>query len=305
MILTGRVGPEQAALRLDDGAKELFPQLSKGEIRRIIDLGGCAVNQVMVRVASRSLRDGDELAIGVMEPERFVEVRYTRADLLYEDRSYLAVNKASGINSQRTPYQFKGTVEYAIGQYLKEQGSAEPARVIHRLDRGTSGVMFFPKTKAAATFIADRLKNGEVEKVYWAIVTDLPEEESWQVDAPIGKLNKFRYGVTIPGRASVTDFRVIATAGKNALLEAQPKTGRTHQIRVHLTHCSLPILGDQPYGGAVASRMMLHCRRMSFLDQGEKTVTASAPPDEQFRRACVELGLVLPEKESAPHSQDA
>ena len=300
MILTARVGEEQAALRLDDGAKELFPQLSKGEIRRIIDLGGCAVNQVMVRVASRQLRAGDELALGVMEAERFIDVRYGKADLLYEDRSYLAVNKAPGINSQRTPYQFKGTVEYAVSLYLKELGSLEPARVIHRLDRGTSGVMFFPKTKAAATWISDRLKAGEVEKIYWAIVTDLPEEEAWTVDAPIGKLNKFRYGVTVPGRPSLTEFRVIATAGTFALVEARPKTGRTHQIRVHLTHTGLPILGDQPYGGAPAPRMMLHCRRMSFRDQGDKTVSATAQPDELFARACAELGLELPQEESSP-----
>lgn len=295
MILTAKCGPEQAAMRLDDAARELFPKLSKGEIRRVIDLGGCAVNQVMVRVASRQVREGDEIIIGVMEQERFVEVRYRREDLLYEDRSYLAINKAPGINSQRTPYQLKGTVEYAVGQYLKEEGSLEPARVIHRLDRGTSGVMFFPKTKAAATFIADRLKNGEVEKVYWAVVTDLPEEEAWSVDAPIGKLNKFRYGVMLPGKPSLTGFRVLATAGRNTLLEARPKTGRTHQIRVHLTHCGLPILGDQPYGGAPAGRMMLHCRSMSFLDRGDKLVSATAPVDEAFAAACAELGLELPQ----------
>lgn len=300
MILVARAGEEQAALRLDDGARELFPQLSKGEIRRIIDLGGCAVNQVMVRVASRQLRAGDEIAIGVMEQERFVDVRYGKGDLLYEDRSYLAVNKAAGINSQRTPYQFKGTVEYAVGQYLKGEGSDEPARVIHRLDRGTSGVMFFPKTKAAATWISDRLKAGEVEKVYWAIVTDLPDEESWRVDAPIGKQSKFRYGVMLPGKPSLTDFRVIATAGRAALIEAKPKTGRTHQIRVHLTHCGLPILGDQPYGGAPAERMMLHCRTMSFLDQGEKLISATAPPDAPFTGACAELGLALPPEEPSP-----
>ena len=296
MILIARAGEEQASLRLDDGARELFPQLSKGEIRRIIDLGGCAVNQVMVRVASRQLKAGDEIAIGVMEQERFVDVRYSREDLLYEDRSYLAVNKASGINSQRTPYQFKGTAEYAVGQYLKEEGSSEPARVIHRLDRGTSGVMFFPKTKAAATWISDRLKAGEVEKVYWAIVTDLPEEESWTVDAPIGKQSKFRYGVMLPGKPSLTEFRVIASTGEGALIEARPKTGRTHQIRVHLTHGGLPILGDQPYGGAPAERMMLHCRTMSFIDRGEKLIQATAPVDGQFAAACRELGLALPQE---------
>jgi len=300
MILTARAGDEQAGLRLDDAARQLFPRLSKGEIRRVIDLGGCAVNQVMVRVASRPVRSGDEIIIGVMEAERFVDVHYGKSDLLFEDRSYLAVNKAAGINSQRTPYQLKGTVEYAIGQYLKETGSTEPARVIHRLDRGTSGVMFFPKTKAAATWIADRLKAGEVEKIYWAVIGDLPEEKAWIVDAPIGKLNKFRYGVMLPGKPSLTGFRVLTTSGRYALVEARPKTGRTHQIRVHLTHGGLPIVGDESYGGQPAARMLLHCRRMSFLDRGGKLIHATAPPDETFNSICRKLGLELPPEPSLP-----
>ena len=147
MILSSFVVSDQSGLRLDDAAKAIFPQLSKTQIRRIIDLGGCAVNQTMVRVASREVRRGDEIIIGVMEAERFVDVRLVKEELLYEDSNYLALNKASGINSQRTPYQLKGTAEYAVAMYLKEQGSNEPARVIHRLDRGTSGVMFFPRHK--------------------------------------------------------------------------------------------------------------------------------------------------------------
>jgi RluA family pseudouridine synthase len=294
MILIGRVTGQQASLRLDDGVKELFPQLSKGEIRRVIDLGGCAVNQTMVRVASRSLREGDEIALGVMEPERFVEVKLSQTELLYEDGNFLALNKASGINSQRTPYQLKGTVEYAVALYLKEQGSNEPARVIHRLDRGTSGVMFFPKHKQAATYISDQLKEGLVEKVYWAVVSDLPEEAEWTVDAPIGKLNKFRYGVTLPGKPSVTEFRVISTAGSHALVEAKPLTGRTHQIRVHLTHCGLPIVGDLPYGGAQAERMLLHCRSMTFRDRKGELIRAEAPVDDSFLRIVSACGLSIP-----------
>jgi RluA family pseudouridine synthase len=295
MILNSFVGSGQDKLRLDDAAKAIFPQLSKTQIRRIIDLGGCAVNQVMVRVASRELRQGDEIILGVMEPERFVDFRLAKNELLYEDSNYLALNKASGINSQRTPYQLKGTVEYAVSLYLKESGSAEPARVIHRLDRGTSGVMFFPKNKPAATYIASELKESRVEKVYWAIVSDLPEEQQWSVDAPIGKLNKFRYGVTLPGKPSVTGFRVISTSGRYALIEARPVTGRTHQIRVHLTHCGLPIVGDAPYGGAPAERMMLHCRSMSFQGSRGEPIHATAPLDETFTKFCNKIDLILPE----------
>jgi len=295
MILTARTDQKCTGLRLDDAAKELFPQLSKSQIRRIIDLGGCAVNQVMVRVASRELSAGDEIIVGVMEPERFVDFRINPEYLLYDDRNFLAFNKPSGINSQRTPYQLKGTAEYAVALYLKEQANNEPARVIHRLDRGTSGVMFFPKNKQAATWISDQLKNSRVEKVYWAVVTEAPEEESWRVDAPIGKLNKFRYGVTIPGKPSVTDFRVLATGAGAVLIEARPLTGRTHQIRVHLAHSGLPIVGDEPYGGAPAERMYLHCRSMAFKDRNGGSIRASAPLDDSFRRMAAAYRLTLPE----------
>jgi RluA family pseudouridine synthase len=295
MILTARIDQESAGLRLDDAARALFPQLSKTQIRRIIDLGGCAVNQVMVRVASREMSSNDEIILGVMEPERFVEVKLSKDELLYEDRNFLALNKAPGINSQRTPYQFKGTVEYAVSQYLREAGSKEPARVIHRLDRGTSGVMFFPKNKQAATFISDQLKNSRVEKVYWAIVTDIPDEERWRIDAPIGKLNKFRYGVTMPGKPSITEFRVLASGAGATLIEARPLTGRTHQIRVHLTHSGLPIAGDTPYGGAPAERMFLHCRSMAFLGRNGETISAIAPLDDSFRRMAAACRLALPE----------
>jgi 23S rRNA-/tRNA-specific pseudouridylate synthase len=116
----------------------------------------------------------------------------------------------------------------------------------------------------------------------------------WSVDAPVGKLNKFRYGVTLPGKPSVTDFRVLSAAGRYALIEARPLTGRTHQIRVHLTHSRLPIIGDGPYGGAPAERMMLHCRSMSFFGRKKEPIRAEAPVDEAFQRLAVACGLELP-----------
>ena len=294
MIFSAVVRDEQAGMRLDDAAKELFPQLSKGEIRKIIDWGGCTVSQTMVRVASRILRAGDEIALGVMEPERRVELAYAKDDILFEDTEYLAVNKGAGLNSQRTPYQLKGTVEYAVSLYLREQGSKEPARVIHRLDRGTSGVMFFPKNKPAATYLAGLFKEGKVGKVYWALVSGIVDEESWEVDAPIAKLNKFRYGVALPGKPALTRFRVLARSGGATLVEARPLTGRTHQIRVHLTHKGVPIIGDPPYGGSPASRMMLHCRTMCFTARGGRSVTATAPPDPAFLAICAKEGIAVP-----------
>lgn len=294
MILKGVAGPEQAGMRLDDGAKALFPELSKTRIRKIIDWGGCAVSQVMVRVASRSLREGEEVALGLLEPERCVEYLLTGDEILYEDQEYLAVNKPVGVNSQRTSYQLKGTMEYAVDVCLKSRGIREPARVIHRLDRGTSGVMFFPKTGRPATHISYLLKHGGVEKVYWALVAGYPDEEEWTVDAPIAKLSKFRYGTALPGKPAKTLFRVIARGGGATLLECRPLTGRTHQIRVHLLHSGFPIIGDTTYDGEHAQRMMLHCRSMAFRTRDGRPVAATAPVDAAFGRICGDYGITLP-----------
>ncbi|HBG05351.1 MAG: pseudouridine synthase [Geobacteraceae bacterium GWC2_58_44] len=285
MILVARVDAEQAGMRLDDGAKAIFPQFSKGEIRRMIDWGGCNISQTLVRVASRTLREGDEIALGVMEAERCIELFFTREELLYEDKDYIAVCKAAGYNSQRTPYQLKGTVEYAVECYMKSIGLKDPARVVHRLDRGTSGVMFFPKHKQAATLISDLLKNGMVEKTYWALISGSPDESQWKVDKPIGKVSKFKYGVALNGKPARTLFAVLGEGGGVTAIEAKPLTGRTHQIRVHLTHSGFPIIGDESYGGAPAPRMMLHCRSMRFTAAKGKIIEAVAPTDAPFSEA--------------------
>lgn len=278
-------------MRLDEGAALLFPDLSRSRIRKIIDLGGCAVNGVMCRVASRSLKQGDTVTVGVMEPGRFRELAWGREDILYEDADVLAVRKPAGFSSQRTPYQLKGTVEYAVGAYLKVQGIDGPVRIVHRLDRGTSGVMLFPKNRAAAALLSDQLKEGRVGKLYLALVSGTPETECWQVDAPIAKVASARYGVARPGKEAQTAFRVRAQGDNAALVEARPFTGRTHQIRVHLAHCGLPIVGDATYGGAKAPRLLLHCCSMTFLDREGNAVTVSAPPNGEFLGICNAFGI--------------
>ena len=293
MILKAIAGPGQAGMRLDDAARVLFPELSKTRIRKIIDWGGCAVSQVMVRVASRFMQEGEEISIGLLETERCVEYSLGVEDVIFEDNEYLAVNKPAGLNSQRTSYQLKGTVEYPVGVYFKEKGIKEPVRVIHRLDKGTSGCMFFPKAARAATHISYLLKTGGVEKIYWALVSGLPEKDEWREDAPMANMNKFSYGVAVPGKEACTVFRVIARGAGVALIEARPLTGRTHQIRVHLTHVGFPVIGDATYGGDHAPRMMLHCRSMGFKGRSGKPLAGVAPVDADFIDVCKEYEIVV------------
>lgn len=282
MILRKTVTQEQHGSRLDDAVAALCAGVSKSEARRIIDRGGCTVNVALVRVASRSVKAGDTIELGIMESGRFEELLLPPEALLYEDSELIAVNKPAGINSQRTPYQLKGTLEYWVSEYFKQQGSAEPARVVHRLDRGTSGAMLFPKNRPAAAWLSKQFQDGLVDKFYLALVSGTPTQTEWRVDAPIGKVGAARYGVMAEGKAAATEFRVLAAGGGLALLEARPLTGRTHQIRVHLESVGLPILGDTTYGGAQAGRMMLHCSAMALNTAGKKALRVEAPLAGEF-----------------------
>ena len=292
MIRKGTISGENGGRRLDDAVALLFDAISKSEARRIIDRGGCAVNSSMVRVASRTVKAGDIIEVGIMETGRFRELVLLPESLLYEDENLIAVNKPAGVNTQRTPYQLKGTLEYWVSEYFRQQGISEPARVIHRLDRGTSGVMLFPKQKKAAAWLSKRFHDGLVEKRYLALVNGRPERDVWTVDGAIGKIGTSRYGVMPEGRSALTEFSLLVTSGEYSLLEARPLTGRTHQIRVHLESSGLPIVGDSTYGGEPATRMMLHCADLSFKDEHGAEICVKATLDGAFDALMREKGLL-------------
>jgi 23S rRNA pseudouridine1911/1915/1917 synthase len=294
MILRKTVTAGQTACRLDEAVSILFESISKSEARRIIDRGGCAVNSSMVRVASRNVKAGDTIEIGVMEAGRFRELVLPPESLLYEDGELIAVNKPAGVNTQRTPYQLKGTLEYWVSEYFRQQGSCEPSRVIHRLDRGTSGVMLFPKHKRAAAWLSARFHDNLVEKCYWALVSGRPQEAAWTMDGAIGKVGSARYGIMTGGRSAVTAFRLLASSDGCSLVEARPLTGRTHQIRIHLESSGMPIVGDATYGGESALRMMLHCASLIFKDELGREIFITAPLDNAFEGLMNENGLTIP-----------
>ena len=291
MIFKKTIGAGLAGRRLDEALPALFEALSRSEARRIIDRGGCAVNSAMVRVASRQVREGDVIEVGVMETGRFRELVLPPDSLLYEDDDLIAVNKPAGVNSQRTPYQLKGTLEYWVAEYFRQQGINEPARVIHRLDRGTSGVMLFPKQKQAAARLSSFFHDGLVEKRYLALVCGRSAQESWAVDGAIGKVASARYGIMAGGRSALTNFHRLACTDDYSLVEAVPLTGRTHQIRVHLESSGLPIVGDATYGGEPAVRMMLHCASLAFKNGKGVAICVNAPLDEAFQGFMREKGF--------------
>jgi RluA family pseudouridine synthase len=285
MIVNRTIPVELAGHRLDDALARLA-NISKAEARRVIDRGGCAVNQTMVRVASRGVKAHELLIVGLMQAGEFNDLVLGAEAIVYQDQDLLAVSKPSGIASQRTPYQLKGTLEYWVAEEFGRQGVREPVRVIHRLDRGTSGVMLFPKHRQAAAYLSDLFKQGTIRKRYLALVTGVPSAHAWEENGPIGKQASSRYAVMSEGRAARTLLRCLATADGQTLIEARPLTGRTHQIRVHLAAAGLPIVGDTTYGGAAASRLLLHCSGLEFVGRDGRPLHLVSPPTADFVALC-------------------
>ena len=291
MIFRKTVTNDTADKRLDEVVSLLCENVSRSEARRIIDRGGCALNGTMVRVASRVAKAKDIIEVGVMEPGRFQNLQLSDEAILLEDIELVAVNKPAGVNTQRTPYQLKGTMEYWIAEYFRRHGINETVRVIHRLDRGTSGTMLFPKSKRAAAKLSGLFHDGLVTKRYLALTCGVPPAKPWAVNGAIGKIGVGRYGVFTGGRPARTLFRSLAHAGKYSLVEATPLTGRTHQIRVHLAASGLPIVGDLVYGGEAADRMMLHSAILKFGYDADSIKCAVAPLDAAFEACLREKGF--------------
>lgn len=215
-------------------------------------------------------------------------------DILHEDQSLLIVNKPAGIPVHAGP---KGgpNMEQAVAA-LYDPRKRAPS-LAHRLDRDTSGCLVFGKTVPALRRMQHIFETRQVTKTYWAITQGVPAEDEGQIDAPLAKKandpRSWWMEVRADGQTAQTNYKVLARTPDRALVECQPLTGRTHQIRVHLAHIGCPIVGDPIYGpkGGVYSPLLLHARAITLPFEGKTPIHVEAAPPAVFQDAMKAITL--------------
>lgn len=291
------VGEESAAQRIDNFLLRRLKGVPKSHVYRVLRSGEVRVNSGRVKPDYR-LREGDRVRVPPVRVSQSVKATPRLLDLpvLHEDAALLVVDKPSGVAVHGGSGVSFGVIE-SLRTARPQAGVLELA---HRLDRDTSGLLIIAKKRSALIELHRMLREGEVDKQYFAIVKGVPAKKSFDIRESLHKHvtagGERRVSVTGEGRPSVTKVRLVAKSDRLSLLQLGLLTGRTHQIRVHLAHVGHPVLGDDKYGDfelnrALArqgvKRLMLHAHRLAFdhpVDRKAMRLQSPLPPD--MRRFC-------------------
>ena len=250
------------------------------------------------------VKEGETIKISLPPPSPPLEVEYIPIRIIYQDSCLAVIDKPAGLIVHPAGRRRKGTLVNALLHYfpdtLSRIGGETRRGLVHRLDKGTSGVMVIARDDKTHTFLSQQFKDREIKKVYLALVWGRVELEEGRIEAPVGRDIKFRKKMSIfspSGKNALTFYKVKERFSDTTLLEIFPKTGRTHQIRVHLSSIRHPIVGDELYGGKrfastslelwkkKISRPLLHAYSLSFRHPyTEELLTFSSPLPEDFAR---------------------
>lgn len=223
-----------------------------------------------------------------------------KLDILYEDEALVFINKPAGIVVQQRMHEPSETFLHDLVMQ-----HTSPAYLMQRLDRGTSGVIFFSKRSDLNVRFTRQFERKKIRKRYLALVDgELAERQT--IDAPIARIGAIKFGVRDEGKRAVTHVAPIAATDRGALLSIDLETGRTHQIRVHLSAIGHPLAGDWLYGERDASRPMLHARELEMTHPlTHQQFRVVAPVPEDFREEARRLGIASWEEDELNAERDA
>ncbi len=242
-------------MRLDKFLTEKLPDMSRSHIQKLIRDGNVTVNKKTVK-ANYKVSLGEIVEIDIPEPECLdIVPENIPLDILYEDDDILVVNKPKGMVVHPAPGHYSGTLVNAIMFHCKENlsginGVLRPG-IVHRIDMNTTGSLLICKNDKSHRFLAEQLKEHSITRKYHAIVYGNLKEDSGTIASPIGRHPVERKKMSTKaknGRPAVTHYQVLERFGNFTYIECQLETGRTHQIRVHMSSIGHPILGDDLYG---------------------------------------------------------
>lgn len=291
------VTAEDAGLRLDQMLAGRFPVYSRTYFQHLIEEGLVLLNGE--RVKKRAIpEEGDEIDVCFQAlPGSTLAPESIPLDVLFEDDYILAIHKPAGMVTHPAPGHWTGTFVHALLAHC--QGVVpgnDPLRpgIVHRLDKETSGVLIAAKTIEAHQRLIEQFSQRKIEKTYLAVCNGRPA--NGVIQAPIGRhpVHRKEMAVLSDGREAISEIQVVASNGTYSLVLIRPKTGRTHQIRVHLKHIHCPIVGDEVYGSSsarVADRHLLHAYRLCFdhpIKGQRMQITAPFPEDFKLwmRKLC-------------------
>lgn len=289
-------------LRIDKVLSELLEDVSRSHIQQWLKDDKVWINQLPVKANYKARKNDilsyeEEVAVDVN-----IEAREMPLNIVYEDADILIINKPPNVVVHPAPGHYNDTLVNGIMYYCKDQlsginGEIRPG-IVHRIDKDTSGILVVCKNDKAHRDIAEQLKEHSIHRIYEAIVYNGFNEESGSVDAPISRHNVQRKMMAIDkteGRKAITHYEVIEPL-KNGFTHVRLKleTGRTHQIRVHMSSINHPLLGDEVYGPKKnnygAKRQMLHAKELGFIHPTTREyVEFVAQLPEDFEKVLIRL----------------
>lgn len=313
------VAPDDEGIRLDRWFKRHLPQVGFGTVSRWARTGQLRVDGKRARPEDR-LETGQVLRVppGGEDGGRTQRKRreLTQADLdeaeamlIERTPSALVLNKPPGLATQGGTKTNKH-VDGMLDAFAEEE--EQRPRLVHRLDKDTSGVLLVARTAGSAAFFSKRFSGRSAKKIYWTLVVGVPEVAEGTIDAPLAKQpgtggEKMHVDMD-EGQPARTVYRVVERAGNAAAwVELQPFTGRTHQLRVHLAAIGHPIVGDGKYGGqdafltgSISRKMHLHARRLIIDAPKGETIDVTAELPEHFAQSMEQLGFDITQSEAGP-----
>ena len=283
--------------------------ISRTAAQTLISAGLVTVNQRPGR-AGQKVRQSDEVVVSAAAPADPIALEGPKVDLavVFEDDYLAVIDKPSGMVVHPAAGHRDGTLADGLrqrGSTWSYAGGAERPGIVHRLDRDVSGLLVVAKTEVAHRALAEQLAQRTMVRIYWALVWGGFDETTATITAPIGRdsRDRKRMAVSSGGKPSITDVTVLERGPSATTLDVRLRTGRTHQIRVHLAYIDHPIVGDPVYGRKSdphRGRPALHARQLSFIHPGDgERHTFNSPPPADLRELAQIVNQVEVEVENS------